>query len=119
GAAITSWQIAPSMFALGLGMGIVVPSLIDAALADVPAVHAGSASGVTNTMMQLGGAVGVAVIGVLFFGFLGAGATRHHRHHRYSGQLPHPGRGRSGSRRAGAHGGEPAGRRRELRVGNH
>ncbi|MGH3291705.1 MAG: MFS transporter, partial [Trebonia sp.] len=42
GAAITSWQIAPSMFALGLGMGIVVPSLIDAALADVPAVHAGS-----------------------------------------------------------------------------
>jgi Major Facilitator Superfamily len=77
GAAVTSWQIAPSMFTLGVGMGIVAPSLVDASLADMPHDHAGSASGVVNTMMQLGGAIGVAIIGVLFFGFLGAQASSH------------------------------------------
>lgn len=77
GATVTSWQIAPSMFTLGLGMGVVAPSLVDASLANVPHEHAGSASGVVNTMMQLGGAIGVAVIGVLFFGLLGARADYH------------------------------------------
>ena len=77
GAAVTTWQIAPSMFTLGLGMGVVAPSLIDASLSDVPNEHVGSASGVVNTMMQLGGAIGVAIIGVLFFGLLGARANYH------------------------------------------
>jgi len=77
GADVSTWQIAPSMFTLGLGMGIVAPSLIDASLADVPHEHAGSASGVVNTMMQLGGAIGVALIGVIFFGLLGGSADHH------------------------------------------
>jgi hypothetical protein len=38
----------------------------------VPAQHAGSASGVFNTSLQLGASIGVAVIGVIFFGFLGS-----------------------------------------------
>jgi hypothetical protein len=37
----------------------------------VPAQHAGSASGVFNTGLQLGNSIGIALIGVIFFGLLG------------------------------------------------
>jgi hypothetical protein len=57
-------------------MGIVAPSLIDAALAEVPHEEAGAASGLVNTVWQLGGAVGIALIGVLFFNLLGSRADR-------------------------------------------
>ena len=40
-------------------------------LAAVPAELAGGASGVFNTAQQLGGAVGVAVVGSVFFGRVG------------------------------------------------
>ena len=43
-------------------------------LAEVPIKDAGSASGVVNAIQQVGGAVGVAVVGVIFFGLLGSGA---------------------------------------------
>ena len=51
-------------------MGLVFPPLIDTVLAGVPLEDAGSASGVLNTAQQLGSAIGVAVIGVIFFGLL-------------------------------------------------
>lgn len=76
GVSITSWEIAPSMFTFGVGMGIVAPSLIDAALSDVPHEEAGAASGLVNTVLQLGGAIGIALIGVLFFNLLGSRADR-------------------------------------------
>jgi len=55
-------------------MGMVAPTLIDVALAGVRGRDAGSASGVLNTALQLGGAIGVAVIGVIFFGLLPQGS---------------------------------------------
>jgi hypothetical protein len=51
-------------------MGMVAPTLIDVALAGVRDRDAGSASGVINASLQLGGAIGVAAIGVIFFGLL-------------------------------------------------
>ena len=44
-------------------------------LAGIRHGHEGSASGVLTTVQQVGGAVGVAVIGVIFFGLLGSNAA--------------------------------------------
>jgi EmrB/QacA subfamily drug resistance transporter len=73
GAELSSWALAPGLLVAGLGMGMVAPTLIDVALAGVRERDAGSASGVINTSLQLGGAIGVAVIGVIFFGLLPEG----------------------------------------------
>ena len=70
GVGIEPWQLAPALAVAGLGMGITMPSLFDFILADVPARHAGSASGVVNTVVQIGGAVGIAIVGVIFFGLV-------------------------------------------------
>jgi MFS family permease len=52
----------------GAGMGLFVAPLVDIALAGVPAPDAGAASGVLNSANQLGGAIGVAVVGLVSFG---------------------------------------------------
>ena len=52
---------------ISLGNGVVVPSLIGAALANVAARHAGSAAGVLATAQQFASSAGVAVIGTVFF----------------------------------------------------
>jgi hypothetical protein len=72
GAAVTTWDMVPALIVAGLGMGAVLAPLADIVLDRVPAQHAGSASGVFNTSLQLGASIGVAVIGVIFFGFLGS-----------------------------------------------
>jgi EmrB/QacA subfamily drug resistance transporter len=69
---VEPWQLAPALLVGGLGMGLTMPSLFDFILADVPLRHAGSASGVLNTVVQLGSAVGIAVVGAVFFGLLAA-----------------------------------------------
>jgi hypothetical protein len=55
-------------------MGGVAASIYPFILAEVPVKHAGSASGVINAVGQVGGAMGVAVIGVIFFGLIGSRA---------------------------------------------
>jgi EmrB/QacA subfamily drug resistance transporter len=75
GAELSSWGLAPGFLVAGLGMGMVAPTLIDVTLAGVRGHDAGSASGLVNTSLQLGGAIGVAVIGVVFFGLLPEGPT--------------------------------------------
>jgi EmrB/QacA subfamily drug resistance transporter len=75
GIGIHGWQLVPLLGLGGIGMGLVFPPLIDTVLAGVPPEDAGSASGVLNTAQQLGSAVGVAVIGVIFFGLLASQAA--------------------------------------------
>jgi EmrB/QacA subfamily drug resistance transporter len=72
GAAVTTWDMVPGLIVAGLGMGAVLAPLADILLAGVSQQHAGSASGVFNTSLQLGASIGVAVIGVIFFGLLGS-----------------------------------------------
>jgi hypothetical protein len=55
---------------------VLVP-LASAVLRDVDPVHAGAASGILSTAQQVGGAVGVAVVGAVFFNAL-SGATPIH-----------------------------------------
>jgi MFS family permease len=72
---IHSWQLIPALMSIGIGMGFVFGSLFAAVLNGVDASHAGSASGVLNAVQQVGGAVGIAIIGVIFFGQLGHSAV--------------------------------------------
>ncbi len=60
------WIVVPTALA-SLGNGIVLPSLIGAALFDVVPERAGLAAGALNTAQQFASAIGVATIGTLFF----------------------------------------------------
>ncbi len=71
GTSVTSWDFLPGVAIGGFGMGMIMPFLFDYILARVPARHAGSASGITSTAMQLGSALGIAIIGTIFFNALG------------------------------------------------
>lgn len=62
------WSLAFPLFVGGLGLGLTAPSLINVVLAGVPTRDAGSAGGVLTTVSQIGSAVGVAILGALFFG---------------------------------------------------
>ena len=55
----------------GVGLGLLVVPLLDVALASVPVNDAGSASGALSTFQQVGAALGVALVGVVFFGMIG------------------------------------------------
>ncbi|WP_067068336.1 MFS transporter [Carbonactinospora thermoautotrophica] len=70
---LSAWQVVPGLFVAGLGMGFVVPTLVDVALSEVDRHDAGTASGSVNTAAQIGGATGVAAIGLVFFSALTAG----------------------------------------------
>lgn len=75
-AALTGWSLLPGMIVTGLGLGLAAPTLIDAVQAGVEAADAGAASGVRSTAGQLGGAAGVALVGIVFYGTLASrGAT--------------------------------------------
>jgi EmrB/QacA subfamily drug resistance transporter len=72
GPGVSTWDLVPGLVAAGLGLGAVIAPLADIVLSGVPEQEAGSASGVFNTGLQLGNSIGIAVIGVIFFGILGA-----------------------------------------------
>ncbi len=64
---------------MGLGNGVVLPSLIGAALIDVPPTHAGAAAGALTSAQQFGASSGVALVGTVFFAVAesgGDGAVR-------------------------------------------
>jgi EmrB/QacA subfamily drug resistance transporter len=61
-----SWLI-PALILDGAGMGFAVAPLAATVLARVKPEHAGAASGVLATGLQVGNALGVAIIGVIFY----------------------------------------------------
>jgi EmrB/QacA subfamily drug resistance transporter len=66
-------DLLPGLALAGLGMGLAVAPLFDVVLAAVTDEETGSASGVLNAQQQLSGALGVAVLGTIFFGALSHG----------------------------------------------
>ena len=64
---LTASDLIVGLALCGLGMGAVAPTLIDVILRGVGHSDAGAASGVLNSALQVGGAVGVALLGTLFF----------------------------------------------------
>jgi EmrB/QacA subfamily drug resistance transporter len=65
------WPVVPGLVVAGVGLALLLIPLVNVVLAAVPAEVAGGAAGVFGTAQQLGGAVGVAVFGTIFFGDLG------------------------------------------------
>ena len=64
---ISTWGLAGPLLVVGIGMGLFVVPAFDTILAAVTEPELGSASGALNAIQQLGGAVGVAVLGTVFF----------------------------------------------------
>jgi MFS family permease len=58
--------------AISLGNGIVLPSLIGAALIDIEPFQAGAAAGMLTASQQFASSAGVAVIGTVFFAAVGS-----------------------------------------------
>ncbi|MCX8131707.1 MAG: MFS transporter [Clostridia bacterium] len=70
GISIGSWNMIPLMVIGGLGIGLIAPVLTNIILGSVRNDDVGSASGIINTVTQMGNGIGVALVGVVFFGVL-------------------------------------------------
>ena len=64
-------DLAPGLFLIGLGAGSSIGQLFDFILAGVSMDQVGSASGVLEAVQQLSSALGVAVLGTIFFSAFG------------------------------------------------
>jgi EmrB/QacA subfamily drug resistance transporter len=64
---VSTWDLAPGLFLIGLGAGASMGQLFDFILAGVGMDEVGSASGVLEAVQQLSSALGVAVLGTIFF----------------------------------------------------
>jgi EmrB/QacA subfamily drug resistance transporter len=71
--AATPFSFLWPMLLAGFGMGLMIGPLPPCTLSDVDVGHAGAGSGLQKTVMQLGSALGVAMIGNLFFALGGDG----------------------------------------------
>ncbi|QSI32761.1 MFS transporter [Variovorax sp. RKNM96] len=68
---LIAWMV-PVLLVQGAGLGMVMAPLVSTVLAGLPPQHAGVASGVLSMVQQASNALGVALIGILFYGRLGA-----------------------------------------------
>jgi MFS family permease len=73
GARLHGFELAPALFLAGLGNGLGLSPLVGTVIAGLPPREAGAGAGVVTTTLQVGNAIGVAVIGLLFFIALGNG----------------------------------------------
>ncbi|WP_427015389.1 MFS transporter [Pseudarthrobacter sp. P1] len=76
GGGVTPWHLLAGLALSGAGFGMVVAPVGIFVLSEVPVKSAGAASGLFNTTSQLSGALGVAIVGTLFFNGL-EGSTAH------------------------------------------
>ncbi|MBO0514364.1 MFS transporter [Streptomyces beijiangensis] len=67
GASFTVWDIVPGVTVAGIGAGMVIAALFSFVLAAVDDDEIGSASGVLSAVQSIGGSIGVAVFGSVFF----------------------------------------------------
>ncbi|MEH1125641.1 MFS transporter [Micromonospora sp. CPCC 206061] len=69
------WSFVGDLIIAGFGLGLFVSLTTSVVLTGIRNDEAGAASGALATMQQAGGAIGIAVVGVLFFGLIGANAN--------------------------------------------
>lgn len=82
GDTIDHWTFLPPLFMAGVGLGLGFSSLFQLVLMTVPPRDAGAGAGSLQAVQQVGGAIGVALIGQIFFSMLESarewGATSMH-----------------------------------------
>lgn len=76
-AQVSSFILFPVLFLYGTGCGSVLPSLLTMALKSIPADLAGAASGMYTTFQQTAIALGIGIVGGLFFNEIGQGGYVH------------------------------------------
>jgi EmrB/QacA subfamily drug resistance transporter len=59
------WVVGAVFFVQGAGMATVVPATLESIISTLPRERAGVGSAVANTMRQVGGALGIAVLGAV------------------------------------------------------
>jgi EmrB/QacA subfamily drug resistance transporter len=72
GTGIDNWDLVVPNLVGGAGMGMIFVPLFDIVLGGVEDHEMGSATGVLGSIQQLGMALGIAVLGTIFFGVVGA-----------------------------------------------
>ena len=65
---VSAGDMLPGLLVFGVGTGLMMAQLTNVTLSSVPAPSAGEASGVNNTVKELGTSLGTAVIGSLLIG---------------------------------------------------
>ena len=76
-AVVWAW-FAPPLFLAGVGLGSTISPLFQMVLSSVAGRDAGSASGALQSFQQVGGALGVAIMGQIFFATLMKGGAAPH-----------------------------------------
>jgi EmrB/QacA subfamily drug resistance transporter len=76
--------VLPALLIMGLGMGTIFASAVNAATAGVPRQDSGVASALVNTMQQVGGSVGISVLSTV----AASAATSYLSAHRAGPQAP-------------------------------
>ena len=76
-AVVWAW-FAPPLFLAGVGLGSTISPLFQMVLSSVAGRDAGSASGALQSFQQVGGALGVAIMGQIFFATLMKGEAAPH-----------------------------------------
>ena len=59
----TVWDLVPALMVTGLGMGLTFPPMTNATMKEVPPRISGSASGILNTVRNVGQVLGIAILG--------------------------------------------------------
>jgi hypothetical protein len=72
----TFWNILPGLLVGGLGMAITMAPTTTAAMSSVPVDKAGVGSAVLNSMRQVGGSMGIAIMGAIVAASVSAGPGR-------------------------------------------
>ena len=69
------WTLLPSLILGGIGMAMTMSPMTSVAMGSVPVDKAGVGSGVLNSFRQMGGALGIAIMGAILAAYLHAPAT--------------------------------------------
>ncbi|HEX6958350.1 MAG TPA: MFS transporter [Ferrovibrio sp.] len=75
GAGLQARALVAPLALLGIGCGLFMTPLLNTLLGSIPGRDSGSASGMITTMQQVGGAFGVALVGIAVFGRIAAGGA--------------------------------------------
>ncbi|MEZ4521927.1 MAG: DHA2 family efflux MFS transporter permease subunit [Thermomicrobiales bacterium] len=66
------WDLFPALVVTGLGMGMTFPPMTNATMKEVPPRISGSASGILNTVRNVGQVLGIAILGSVLQSWAGS-----------------------------------------------
>jgi EmrB/QacA subfamily drug resistance transporter len=72
----TFWELLPQLLLGGVGMALTMSPMTAAAMGSVPVDKAGVGSGVLNSFRQVGGSLGIAVMGAILVSYQTPGVPR-------------------------------------------